>query len=129
MWSFDPSRHLVATDGEQRRLEPKAVAVLLRLTQNPGRVVSKHELLEAAWPDQIVSEEVLTNAIYQIRRALADDARRPRIIETIPKRGYLLLEAPSAAETTEAVVAESRGGRGRLVGRGSAEPSDVAMAT
>ena len=94
MWWFDESRHLLRRDGETHRLEPKAVAVLSRLVATPGAVVTKEELLESAWPGQYVSDEVLTNSVYQIRRALGDEARRPRFIETIPKSGYRLLEAP-----------------------------------
>lgn len=96
-WHFEESRHLLRRGGEERRLELKAVLVLARLAATPGAVVAKEDLLAAAWPDQHVTDEVLTHAIHQLRRALDDDARRPRYIETIPKGGYRLM-APVEAE-------------------------------
>jgi len=98
-WHFEESRHLLRLRGEERRLELKAVLVLARLAATPGAVVAKEDLLAAAWPDQHVTDEVLTHAIYQLRRALNDDAKRPRYIETIPKGGYRLM-APVEAEPT-----------------------------
>ncbi len=65
--------------------------VLVHLAANPGRVVSKEELLEAVWCGAFVEEGVLPQAIHSLRKALRDDARQPRYIQTIPKRGYLLV--------------------------------------
>jgi DNA-binding winged helix-turn-helix (wHTH) protein len=91
-FTFEPRRHVLrACDGDERRIEPKAAVVLMRLVEGGGRVVTKQELFDAAWPGLIVTDEVLPNAIYQIRRALDDDARSPRYVETIPKVGYRLV--------------------------------------
>jgi len=91
MWTFDETRHAVTDGTRDLRLEPKPATVLAKLIAIEGRVVRKEDLLDAAWPGQFVTEEVLTNAIFQLRKALDDDAREPRYIETIPKRGYRLL--------------------------------------
>lgn len=69
-------------------LTPKAFLVLRRLLQQPSQLVTKDELLDAAWPDTHVSDGVLTLAINQLREALGDDARQPRFIETVHRRGY-----------------------------------------
>ena len=69
--------------------------MLAHLARHAGRVVTREDLLAAAWPGLHVAEEVLANAVYQLRRALGDTARDPRYIETIPRRGYRLL-APVA---------------------------------
>lgn len=111
MWQFDESRHLLRRGNRERRLEPKAVAVLARLVRADGAVVSKEELLEAAWADRYVTEEVLTNAIYQLRKALEDDARDPTYIETIPKRGYRLIRPLETGATPRRPPARSRTGR------------------
>src|SRR5262245_56570449 len=70
------------------RLGHKALAVLHRLVSQPGELVTKDDLLDAAWPDTAVCEAVLTTAMREIRRALGDQARVPRFIETVHGRGY-----------------------------------------
>jgi DNA-binding winged helix-turn-helix (wHTH) protein/Flp pilus assembly protein TadD len=80
------------------RIEPKAMDVLVALVRAGGRVVTRDELLSAVWPGVVVGDEALTQAIIKLRRALGDDSRSPRYIETIPKRGYrLVTSAPSPA--------------------------------
>ena len=75
-------------DDERIRLTPKAFAVLRYLVSNPGRLVTQNELLEAVWPDTFVQPEVLKSQILDVRHALGDDAKDPRFIETLPRRGY-----------------------------------------
>src|SRR5262245_46972867 len=70
------------------RLGHKALAVLQRLVSQPGQLVTKDDLLAAAWPDTAVCEAVLTTAMRELRRALGDHARVPRFIETVHGRGY-----------------------------------------
>src|SRR5215471_1607709 len=69
-------------------LTPKAFAVLRRLVEDGGQVVSKEELLRAGWAKTHVSDGVLKVIIFEIRRALGDDPAAPRYIETVPRRGY-----------------------------------------
>ncbi len=69
-------------------LAPKAFAVLRYLVENAGRLVRQSEILEAVWPDTFVQPEVLKTQILGIRRALGDDPKNPRFIETRPRRGY-----------------------------------------
>jgi hypothetical protein len=54
-------------------------------------VCSKDEVIEAVWARKFISETTLTRAVAELRRFLDDDARDPRLIETIPKRGYRLV--------------------------------------
>jgi TolB-like protein/DNA-binding winged helix-turn-helix (wHTH) protein/Tfp pilus assembly protein PilF len=89
-WIVDPaSNRLRKADGEVR-LEPKVMRVLLLLAERHGRVVSRRELEEKIWPRVIVSDDAVTNTLIKLRKALGDDARRPRYIETIAKSGYRL---------------------------------------
>lgn len=69
-------------------LRPKAFAVLHHLLRNPGRLVTKEELLNVVWPGTFVGDAVLKVAIRQIREALGDDPQSPRFIETAHRRGY-----------------------------------------
>lgn len=72
-------------------LRPKDCAVLQRLAAHPGQVVPKAALLDAGWPDVYVSEGVLKDSVYRLRRALGDQGNPPRFIETVSRKGYRLL--------------------------------------
>ena len=69
-------------------LEPKALDVLLILLADAGRVVDKRRLLREVWADVHVTDSSLARAITQVRRALGDDHKLPRYVETVPTRGY-----------------------------------------
>lgn len=89
---------LSAVDGSGAApLEPRVMEVLVCLAKRPGEVVAKSELLDAVWPDVEVTEDVLKNAVWELRKAFGDDARAPRYIQTITKRGYRLI-APVSQE-------------------------------
>lgn len=76
---------------EAVHLEPRSIEVLVALSERAGDVASKEELIEAVWGDNFVSDEVLTHAIWDLRRAFGDNASNPEFIQTIPKRGYRLI--------------------------------------
>jgi hypothetical protein len=85
--------------GDERvDLTPKAFLVLDRLMQQPNQIVTKGALLDAAWPDTHVTDGVLTLAINQLREAFRDDARQPRFIETVHRRGYRWIGAAAGAD-------------------------------
>ena len=69
-------------------LEPRALELLCYLAQNPGRLISKDELLERVWNAHALSDGVLANTIAKLRRALGQDARAGTPIETVHGRGY-----------------------------------------
>ncbi|MGZ8360772.1 MAG: winged helix-turn-helix domain-containing protein [Allosphingosinicella sp.] len=73
------------------RLGNKAFQVLLKLLDQNGRLVTKDMLMSSVWDGTIVSESALTSVIKELRRALGDDARTPRYIESVYGRGYRLL--------------------------------------
>ena len=91
-WLVRPSLNSISRNGNHLRLEPKAMEVLVCLAQSGGNVVSKEKLIGEVWSDTFVSDDALIRCVSGLRRALEDDAKSPRMIETIPKRGYRLLE-------------------------------------
>lgn len=97
-WIFDPHSRYLSSGPAKHRLSPKSSSVLLTLVQQPGRVWSREALLDTVWPDQTVGEEVLTQAIAELRRVFGDDFRQPRYIETVHKAGYRLM-APAPGES------------------------------
>ena len=86
-----PRREVVANGHEPTRLTIKSLHVLLALAGQQGKVVSREALLEWVWPDTLPTDDVLTQAIGQLRKAFADDRDAPRYLETISKGGYRLL--------------------------------------
>ena len=90
-WEVRPRRNELKSGEETRHLEPKAMNLLVFMTSNAPEVVSKNAIIDSVWEGRIISEGTLTNTIAELRRALGDDARHPRYIETIPKRGYRLI--------------------------------------
>jgi Tol biopolymer transport system component/DNA-binding winged helix-turn-helix (wHTH) protein len=83
-----PSERLLLRDGEPVALTPKAFDILVALVTRAGRLADKEELLKEVWPDAFVEESNLTQAIFAIRRALAQAEGDKPYIETVPKRGY-----------------------------------------
>ncbi len=82
--------------GDQRlSLAPRPFAVLRYLVENPQRLVTHDEMLDALWPETYVLPQVLRTYVLELRKLLEDDAACPRFIETVPKRGYRFL-APAA---------------------------------
>jgi DNA-binding winged helix-turn-helix (wHTH) protein/TolB-like protein/Tfp pilus assembly protein PilF len=90
-WLVSPRLNQISHDGESIRVEPKTMQVLVYLAEHPG-VVAKDELISVVWPNVFVSDDVLPGSISALRKAFRDDARHPRFIETIHKRGYRLLK-------------------------------------
>src|SRR5712691_2403506 len=111
-FSLDLANEQLVCDGEVVALTPKAFAVLRRLLEDGGQLVTKEELLRAGWANTHVTDGVLKVSILEIRRALGDDPAAPRFIETVPRRGYRFI-APRTRSTRSA-AAEAPG---VLVGR------------
>ena len=84
-------------DGEHTsQLEPKAMAVLITLAEEPGQVLSRRRLLDAVWAGEAVTDDVLTRAIGELRKVFGDSPSTPRVIETIRGRGYRLIATVTA---------------------------------
>ncbi|MFQ5697401.1 MAG: AAA family ATPase [Myxococcota bacterium] len=88
--SFDLDLHLfeLRSEGAPLPVQPKVLDLLAYLVLHRERVVSKQELLERVWPEEVVSEAALTHAIMEARRALSDDGSTQRWIQTVRRRGY-----------------------------------------
>lgn len=117
----DVPLRLVTRPGTRRpyRLTPKAIGVLLALVARPGEVVPRHALLATVWPDTLPTDDVLTQAVTQLRKALGEERGNARYIETIAKTGYRLIadvdggqaagdEALEAAAPSAAAVGDGR---------------------
>ena len=85
---LDAQRHLLTREAQDVALSPHLVDILEHLATRPGAIVTKHALLDRFWPDVHVTENTLTRAIADIRKAIGDDTAMPRYIQTAARRGY-----------------------------------------
>ena len=83
-------------------LRPKTFAILRHLVENSGRLVSKDDLFAAVWPNLAITDDVLVQSIGDLRRALGDNG--PRLIRTVPRRGYRLEPPGTLSSATGFVV-------------------------
>jgi len=90
-WLIEPSLGRISADGVERVVEPKTMEVLVYLAARAGEVTSSDELIDSVWCGRPMGDNPVHKCISQLRSALGDDARRPRYIGTIPKKGYRLL--------------------------------------
>lgn len=107
----DPATGQVRNGEQTVKLQPQAIEVLKYLARRPGEVISRHEIEDAVWNDRIVGYDALTGTMFKLRKALGDDPKAPRVIETISKRGYRLLVSPQPiSDTVDAGHERSRVG-------------------
>jgi len=98
---LDPARRSLARADSAVSLTPKAFDVLLFLVQNPNRVVTKEELLQAVWGDTIVEEGNLTQYISHLRKALDHNLEDTRLIVTIARKGYQFTAPVTVAKAAD----------------------------
>src|ERR1700684_3593853 len=100
---LDPGRRTLSRADSSVSLTPKAFDVLLFLAQNPNRLVTKEELLQAVWGDTFVEEGNLTQYISHLRKALGDNWKGAPLIVTISRKGYQFTARVTVAEATDVV--------------------------
>jgi DNA-binding winged helix-turn-helix (wHTH) protein len=101
-WLVQPARNRLVKGATAVRVRPQLIDVLSCLAMQPGRVVTRDQLLSAVWSDRFIAVSGVARCMAELRQVLCDDARQPRIIETIPKRGYRLIAAVEPADAPEA---------------------------
>ncbi|MGH1362188.1 MAG: winged helix-turn-helix domain-containing protein [Calditrichia bacterium] len=101
-WLVKPDSNELVSENQTQQLEHIVMQLLVYFTENSCRNLSKDEILKGVWGDGIHSEEVLTVAVSNLRKALGDSAHKPRYIKTLHRFGYRMLLQPLPAETVEA---------------------------
>ncbi len=95
VWIVEPDNGRLIQGETEIRLEPKVMEVLVCLAQQPGTVVSRESLEAKVWTNMVVGYDAVAGSIIKLRKALGDDSRNPRYVETVSKKGYRLI-APVA---------------------------------
>jgi DNA-binding winged helix-turn-helix (wHTH) protein len=90
-----------ADEDEVTQLEHKVMDVLLCLAEQPGKTVTKEQFKEKVWTDTVVTDDVLSRCISELRKTFDDDSQDPTYIETIRKTGYRLIAPVRMPESTD----------------------------
>ena len=88
-------------DQQWQDIEAKQLNLLRLLIEHHGQAVSRNLIMNCLWQDTIVSDNSVSQAITQLRRALGDDKGTPRFIKTVPRVGYQLIAELEFPELTE----------------------------
>lgn len=99
-FTLSPRQRLLLRNDQPVPLIPKYFDLLLLLMQHRHEAVSKDVIFAAIWPDVVVSDGALAQAIRTLRRTLGDDVREPRFIRTVPRHGYQFV-CPGVVEDTD----------------------------
>ena len=103
---LDVARRELRRGSELIAVEPQVFDLLVYLAQNPDRVVTKNELLQAVWDGRVVSESAINNRVNAARRAIGDSGEAQRLILTVPRKGFRFIGAIKelGAESAKAAV-------------------------
>ena len=93
---------LLAAGGTEVALRPKAFTLLRQLVENAGRLIDRDEIMAAVWPGVIVTDDSVTQAVKEIRRALGDGEQR--LLRTVPRRGFLFAAEVSRLDDKATLV-------------------------
>lgn len=107
--SIDPATGQVQAGAESLRLGPVNMKVLMLLLESGNRVVSRTEFFDKVWARQLVSDDVLTRSISDLRTQLGEHTDTPVLIETIPKRGYRWVPPVTSAQGVLPMAAAAPG--------------------
>jgi DNA-binding winged helix-turn-helix (wHTH) protein/tetratricopeptide (TPR) repeat protein len=110
-FELDEANARLLRDGVPVAVAPTPFGVLCALARQPGSLLTTNALLDQVWGHQYVTDSVLRTAISELRTILDDDARKPRFIETVSRRGYRFIAATTAMAAVPpvpAVVSHSR---------------------
>ncbi len=90
-WTVEPDIGRILRNGESTELEPRVMDLLVYLAEHAGETVSTDDLAAKVWAGRAVTDQPVYQGIAQLRKALDDEARHPRYIATITKKGYRLI--------------------------------------
>jgi DNA-binding winged helix-turn-helix (wHTH) protein/Flp pilus assembly protein TadD len=129
-WLVKPDDGSLISSQRVTRLEPLLMELLIFLCSRAGQVVSRQDVLKAVWRGRFVSDDTVKASFYQLRKALGDTPRKPRFIETLPKRGYRVLIEPLALTESDDSPGRRAGAdelcrKGRSISSG--QPTPVAL--
>ncbi len=111
-FEVDLRAHELYKGGRKIKLQVQPFQILAMLLEKPGEVVTREEMQKKLWPaDTFVDfDHSLNTAVKKLRQALGDDIKKPRFVETLPKRGYRFLVSVKGPAGQAAVSSGSAAG-------------------
>ena len=100
-WTVLPRADSISDGRQTKHLDKKVMQLFMYLTEHRDRIVSREELLDNLWKDQVVADDVLNVAVSSLRKAVGDDFKSPRYIKTIARKGYQLIAEVSEVSKPE----------------------------
>ena len=106
-WRVSPDRGEISHEGDTKKLDPRAMRLLIFLAERAGEIVGVTELLDGVWGKAVVTPHSVYEAVAALRQALGDPSENPQYIVTLPRRGYRLI-APvvSPRQPSEPIIRE-----------------------
>jgi TolB-like protein len=97
--------------GQTVAVEPQVFDLIRFFADNPGRLVTRDDIIEGVWGGRIVSDAAISTRIAAARKALGDDGKAQRVIKTVSRRGFRFLpearrDEPSRSTPTKRVEFE-----------------------
>ena len=103
-YRFDSGAGRLWRGDAEVKLTPRVLGLLALLAERPTEIVTKQELIDRLWDGKAVGDDALTACVQKLRRALDDDPRNPRFVETRHRRGYRLIVPTAVASSGEPVT-------------------------
>ena len=97
---LDAAAFRLSREGKPVTASPKVLDLLRYMLDRPSTLVTKEELFRAIWPDVIVSDNALTQAVSELRQALHDDPSKPTYVQTVARRGYRFVAPVEATSSS-----------------------------
>jgi DNA-binding winged helix-turn-helix (wHTH) protein/WD40 repeat protein len=100
----EPRLNRLTRGEESVQIELKMMDVLVCLAERAGELVTRREITDTVWATEFITEKTLTRVVAELRRTFGDDAKDPRYIETIHRKGYRLIAPVEMVEKVAATV-------------------------
>lgn len=104
-YTLDTTSEVLLSGAQRVEIEPKQYLTLLLFCQHPEQIISRDRLLQEIWGSTVVSENTINKHIAGIRKLLADDAKQPSFIETVPKKGYRFVASVNLVSNEDRAIA------------------------
>ena len=90
-FNLDRKQALLFCQNKELPIDPKLFELLVMFINQPNIIISRQAILDHLWSDSLVTDNAINKMIANLRKILGDDPKKPRYIQTIPKRGYRLI--------------------------------------
>jgi DNA-binding winged helix-turn-helix (wHTH) protein/Tol biopolymer transport system component len=115
---LDSKQARLSCQGKELAIEPKLFELLLLFVNQPNTIISRQDILDNLWPGSLVTDNAINKMVANLRKVLADGAKNPRYIQTIPKRGYRLICEVTLLESDNSTE------KGRIIASNSSETNN-----